>query len=70
MNNKLSIQEELSGKTEMNSENEKDLFNRLSRIEEDGQVIDSLSKADRIGIFFTFFALGIGPLIYYAFQLL
>jgi hypothetical protein len=69
MENTLSIREELAGKTEMNAENEQDLFDRLEQIERDGQVVDSLLKADWIGIFITFFVLGVGPLLYYAVKL-
>lgn len=69
MENTLSIREELAGKTEMNAQNEQDLFDRLEKIEEDGQVVDSLSKADWIGIIITFFALCVGPLLYYAVKL-
>jgi hypothetical protein len=69
MENTLSIREELAGKTEMNAENEQDLFDRLEQIERDGQVVDSLSKADWVGIVVTFFGLGIGPLLYFAVKL-
>jgi hypothetical protein len=69
MENTISVREELAGKTEMNAENEQDLFDRLEQIEKDGQVVDSLSKADWIGIYITFFALGVGPLLYYAVKL-
>lgn len=69
MENTLSVREELAGKTEMNAENEQDLFDRLEQIEKDGRVVDSLSKADWIGIFVTFFVLGVGPLLYYAVKL-
>lgn len=69
MENTLSIREELAGKTEMNAENEQDLFDRLEQIEKDGRVVDSLSKADWIGILITFFVLGVGPLLYYAVKL-
>lgn len=69
MEHTLSVREELAGKTEMNAENEQDLFDRLEQIEKDGQVVDALSKADWIGIFVTFFALGVGPLFYYAVKL-
>ena len=69
MENTISIREELAGKTDMNAENEQDLFDRLEQIEKDGQVVDSLSKADWIGIFIAFFALGVGPLLYYALKL-
>jgi len=69
MENTLSVREELAGKTEMNAENEQDLFDRLEQIEKDGQVVDTLSKADWIGILVAFFALGVGPLLYYAVKL-
>jgi len=69
MENTLSVREELAGKTEMNAENEQDLFERLEQIEKDGQVVDSLKRADWIGIFVTFFAFGVGPLLYYAVKL-
>jgi hypothetical protein len=35
MENTLSVREELAGKTEMNAENEQDLFERLEQIEKD-----------------------------------
>jgi hypothetical protein len=69
MEHTLSVREELAGKTEMNAENEQDLFDRLEQIEKDGQVVDTLSKADWIGILVAFFALGVGPLLYYAVKL-
>jgi hypothetical protein len=69
MENTLSVREELAGKTDMNAENEQDLFDRLEQIERDGQVVDSLSKADWIGIYIAFFALGVCPLLYYAVKL-
>jgi len=69
MENRKSIREELTGKTEMNPENENDLFVRLEEIERDGKVVDPLPKADWIGIAVTFFVLGIFPLLYYAVKL-
>ena len=69
MENRKSVREELTGKTDMSAESENDLFERLEEIERDGQVVDSLGKSDWIGIAATFFILGIGPLLYYAFQL-
>lgn len=70
MENRISIREELGGKTEMNSENENDLFLRLEEIERDGKIADPLPKSDWILIGVIFFALGILPLLYYAIKLL
>jgi hypothetical protein len=69
MENRKSIREELTGKTEMSPENEADLFAKLEEIERDGKIVDSLPKADWIGIVVAFFALGIIPLLYYAIKL-
>ncbi len=69
MENRKSVREELTGKTEMSPENENDLFARLEEIERDGKIVDSLPKADWIGIALTFFVLGVFPLLYYAFKL-
>jgi hypothetical protein len=69
MENRLSIREELTGKTDMSPENENDLFARLEEIDRDGKVVDPLPKSDWIGILVTFFVLGVFPLLYYAIQL-
>lgn len=69
MEKRLSVREELAGKTEMNAANEEDLFRRLEQIEAEGHVLASLSRKDWIGIWVTFFLLGICPLLYYAVQL-
>lgn len=69
MENRKSIREELTGKTEMSPENENDLFLRLEEIETEGKIVDSLPKADWVGIAVTFFVLGILPLLYYAIKL-
>jgi hypothetical protein len=69
MENIMSIRKELTGKTEMSPENENDLIIRLEEIERDGKIVDSLPKADWIGIAVTFFVLGIFPLLYYAIKL-
>jgi len=69
MENRKSVREELTGKTEMNSENENDLFIRLEEIEKDQAIVESLPKSDWIGIVATFVILGIMPLLYYAFTL-
>ena len=69
MEKRLSVREELAGKTEMNAANEEDLFRRLEQIEAEGHVVDSLSRGDWIGIWLTFFLLGLCPLLYYAVQL-
>lgn len=69
MENRLSVREELTGKTEMSPENENDLFERLEEIERDGKIADPLPKADWIAIAVTFFVLGVFPLLYYAIKL-
>lgn len=69
MENRISVREELAGKTEMSPENENDLFIRLEEIEADEIIVEPLPKADWIGIAATFFLIGILPLLYYAFTL-
>ncbi len=69
MENRLSIREELTGKTDMSPENENDLFDRLEEIERDGQVVDPLPRSDWALIAVTFLVFGIFPLLYYAFKL-
>jgi len=66
MEKRRSVQEELTGKTEMSPENESDLFARLEEIERGGRIVDPLPKSDWIGIALTFFGLGVLPLLYYA----
>jgi hypothetical protein len=69
MEKRMSVREELAGKTEMNAVNEEDLFRRLEQIEAEGHVLPSLSRKDWVGIWVTFFVLGVFPLLYYAFKL-
>ena len=70
MENRMSIRDELGGKTDMNEENEKDLFLRLEEIERDGEIVEALPKQDWVMIGITFLFIGIGPLLYYAVTLL
>jgi len=70
MENRKSIREELGGKTDMNAENENDLFQRLEEIERNGEIVEALPKQDWIMIGITFLLIGIGPLLYYAVTLL
>lgn len=69
MENRRSIRDELMGKTDMNTENENDLFLRLEEIERDGEIATALPKSDWIMIGFAFLLIGIGPLLYYAITL-
>ena len=69
MKDRISIREELTGKTEMSAENESDLFARLEEIEQDGAIVGPLPQGDWIGIVASFFLLGILPLLYYAVKL-
>lgn len=66
MNRSETIREFLQGKTEMNTENEEDLFARLEEIEAQGAIVPVLSKGDWIGIAAAFLFLGLVPLLYYA----
>lgn len=70
MESRISIREELAGKTDMNAENEKDLFLRLEEIERDGEIVAALPKQDWVMIGITFLLIGIGPLLYFALTLL
>jgi len=70
MKKRLSVREELRGKTEMNLENENDLFLRLEEIEKNGEIVASLAKSDWLFMGISFFGFGILPLLYYGIKLI
>lgn len=69
MGNYDDVYSELNGKTGMDLEAEKELIRRIAIIEEQGNIVPSLTKNDWILAVILFVAVGLGPVFFEAFKL-